>query len=652
MKENAGRIFNVFSTEEEKGEYAMRKLLENWIKNVRESARERRKISIYQDIVWKAAYAGSPFLKHFLGHRITFAIMAMLQFISFFTTYAGGRFYLEGINELAPLLFAWAIQGGLLYYANIFSAAGNKKVRYGIFLAVFTVISIVFSYTGMAVSNLPPEQEYLAAYEDYCSVAEGVEKQLIQENSTLEEIDQSINDFWTDMESCMLKADAEISVLEGTIETLNKSIENGNISSTTRNRWNGSTTYTEEPGELAIQASEEKISYEQKKKELETAKQNFEGIKQSVNLEQIQNYVKRAEQDDTQRNTMNEKLSRLIDAYNQVANLLGDEVYPNDYIISLAEKFDKNQQITEIPLNVEENYFDAQTDKDDTNFMGKTIAMISEFLAPDVGSATKARETLNSLKTVVRKNYNQIQETVKEVAPDKIDISLLKKSKEKLEQYGDPNTQALAYLVDAKYIKKVLGIFGMAVLIDGLTFLLGIFGNKRPLSLLSSNTNRDFIDNEEQLFSIVFISLVGGKVPGDFSKSGTDKEFKEQCHRYVNEIKETIREFLKKFQNSPWTAELGYGLWAKYGDLKTVSGAVQILSVLQQLNYLEYLTPTDFEVLKDKFTDNIDDKERCPKETNKPELDDYICILRYRVEVYFHHNIAEIATQFGKSNND
>lgn len=79
---------------------------------------------------------------------------------------------------------------------------------------------------------------------------------------------------------------------------------------------------------------------------------------------------------------------------------------------------------------------------------------------------------------------------------------------------------------------------------------------------------------------------------------------------------------------------------------------MQILSVLQQLNYLEYLTPTDFEVLKDKFTDNIDDKKQYPKPISEPELDEYICILRYRVEVYFHHNIAEIATQFGKSNND
>ena len=57
-------------------------------------------------------------------------------------------------------------------------------------------------------------------------------------------------------------------------------------------------------------------------------------------------------------------------------------------------------------------------------------------------------------------------------------------------------------------------------------------------------------------------------------------------------------------------------------------------------------------MLKDKFTDNIDDKKQYPKPISEPELDEYICILRYRVEVYFHHNIAEIATQFGESNND
>ena len=81
----------------------------------------------------------------------------------------------------------------------------------------------------------------------------------------------------------------------------------------------------------------------------------------------------------------------------------------------------------------------------------------------------------------------------------------------------------------------------------------------------------------------------------EFLETGTDKKFKEQCYRYVNDIKKSIQEFLNKFQNSPWTAEFGYGLWAKYGELKNVPGAVQILSVLQQLNYLQYLTPGDLQ---------------------------------------------------------
>ena len=35
----------------------MRELLNDWIDSIRESRKERRRISIYQDIVWKAAYA-------------------------------------------------------------------------------------------------------------------------------------------------------------------------------------------------------------------------------------------------------------------------------------------------------------------------------------------------------------------------------------------------------------------------------------------------------------------------------------------------------------------------------------------------------------------------------------------------------------------
>ena len=113
-----------------------------------------------------------------------------------------------------------------------------------------------------------------------------------EETLTLKEIEQSINNFWIDIENCISKADAEGSALGKTIETLDESIENGNVSSTIQNRWEGSTTYIEEPGELAIKASESKMLYEKKKKELETAKQNFGGIKQSISLEQIQNYVK------------------------------------------------------------------------------------------------------------------------------------------------------------------------------------------------------------------------------------------------------------------------------------------------------------------------------------------------------------------------
>ena len=83
----------------------------------------------------------------------------------------------------------------------------------------------------------------------------------------------------------------------------------------------------------------------------------------------------------------------------------------------------------------------------------------------------------------------------------------------------------------------------------------------------------------------------------------------------------------------------------KYKDLKSIENVVPIVSILQQLGYLQLISPNDFQLLKENYHGITRDQS---DEYNNPicELDEYICLLRYRVELYLRNNTAEIAMNF------
>ena len=48
-------------------------------KSITESIDDRKKMNVFQSVLRKAAYAGSPFLRYYLGHKINNGLMFMLQ---------------------------------------------------------------------------------------------------------------------------------------------------------------------------------------------------------------------------------------------------------------------------------------------------------------------------------------------------------------------------------------------------------------------------------------------------------------------------------------------------------------------------------------------------------------------------------------------
>lgn len=605
---------------------------------------EREKLNIYQNILRKASYAGSPFLKYFFGRSINRVMILLLQLISLCTTLVGANYYLRGINPTAPILFAVTIQLGVYYYANSYVDMEGRKYSHAFLLVLLTSISILFSYTGLAVVCCPPEYEYARTYENYKKKSEAVITALLDANSTQQDIEQDVIRFFGDMNTGLTTADAQIAALTQAIAADQSIIDESKRGTSTRtyDPRTGKSTTTTTVSDDGIAARQDQIVKTQQKGRIESARQTLYNAIQNISVDNLKKYVK-DELPDASRNDVAANAASLIGSYNALNQLLETNLsIESDYIDQLCDQYKTGSMIADITLPA---YSDESTSPVDDISNWKSF--LNRLLMQD-SSAETALETLSQMKKDVDKNYTELGEYAGLLGAHNSVLSDLEQAKAEMDRYGDPNVQVIQYLLNDQYRGKVLGSFFLAILVDGLTLLLGILGNKRRLSLLDPSTNKELIDNEEQLFAIIFLSLVGTSVPQQL-RTVSRSDFKASCIAYVNEIKDIIRDFLSHFKNSPWTGQWGYGLYAEYSELVRTDGAVPIISILHQLGYLQFLSKSDFQLLQKNF-DGLDINAGAPNRFSDTgqatELNGYICILRYRVEMYLHNNIAEISTMF------
>ena len=603
---------------------------------IAQSIKERRMISIYRKIILKASYAGSPFIKYYLSHKTTTFIMGCLQLISFFTTYAGAKYYFADIFSLAPLAFTIGIQFAFFAYSNKFSKTERDKKKTLVLMTLFCLISATFSYTGLATSTLPPENEYEKTYNEYVSAAESIKEQLLQKNSTEQEIDLDAQNLLTNAEALLRNAQTQSTSLQTQID-ISQALFNEDITSTTYTDRNGNTSRTSSTGTAGSAAASGLPNLVKLKSQIDGEITALTDAKNSLTSEQIIDYI----HDPDNNVSLSSSITNLLTCYNTLSTTLNSQnQLPDSYVEDLCQKYDNYTELK----NATDDLPASEEDKvSNTLSLDSLPEKFIQWITAD-SSAEQALENLNRKRDIVEKNYLNLINLTQTVDAAEIDLTNLNNSRDKLNAYGDPNLQAIAYIGDDQYRSKVLGILFLALLIDGLTWFLAIIGSQRPLPLLDSKTNRE-IDNEDHLFSIIFVSLLGGGTPTNLSIYDGKESFKKACIQYVNDIKTIIHKFLLKFHNSPWTNQWGYGLYAKYKDLKSIENVVPIVSILQQLGYLQLISPNDFQLLKENYHGITRDQS---DEYNNPicELDEYICLLRYRVELYLRNNTAEIAMNF------
>ncbi|OUN36298.1 hypothetical protein [Lachnoclostridium sp. An76] len=620
------------------------------VNDVKKSFEERRMVSIYSKIIRKASYAGSPFIKYYLGRKTVLFILFCLQLISFFTTFAGAKYYLGNIMPFAPAAFTIAIQVAFFVFTNRYSQTERRKRATGFLMVLFCLISATFSYTGLAVSTLPPENEYEKTYNEYVSAAETVKDQLLEKNSTEEEINQAAQNLLIKADSLISAADSQSSSLDKQIRS-NEDILNAAITSTTYTDYFGNTTSSTGIGPAGTAAAENIPELTRLKNQITNERNSLSDARGNLTPEQIIDYIHSSDENAALSSDVSANITKLILNYNALNKTLNTLSSTSDtyqepdqisdtYIEELRNKYKLYTELKDatddlaVPESVEEN---------NTLSLGSLAEKFVHWLKAD-SSAEQALSYLNEKKDIVEENYLKLTRLADTLNAKDISLTKLNTARTALNAYGDPNLQAVIYIFDPQYRSKVIGVLILAALVDGLTLILGVLGNSRPLPLLDSKTNRE-IDNEDHLFSIIFVSLLGKGIDNKLLPYKGKASFKKACIEYVNEIKSIIHKFLQKFQNSPWTSQWGYGLYAKYSDLKDTEDIVPIVSILQQLGYLQLLSPRDFELLKRNYHGISKDSPASSANTICG-LDDYICVLRYRVELYLRNSTAEIAMNF------
>lgn len=620
------------------------------VNDVKKSFEERRMVSIYSKIIRKASYAGSPFIKYYLGRKTVLFILFCLQLISFFTTFAGAKYYLGNIMPFAPAAFTIAIQVAFFVFTNRYSQTERRKRATGFLMVLFCLISATFSYTGLAVSTLPPENEYEKTYNEYVSAAETVKDQLLEKNSTEEEINQAAQNLLIKADSLISAADSQSSSLDKQIRS-NEDILNAAITSTTYTDYFGNTTSSTGIGPAGTAAAENIPELTGLKNQITNERNSLSDARGNLTPEQIIDYIHSSDENAALSSDVSANITKLILNYNALNKTLNTLSSTSDtyqepdqisdtYIEELRNKYKLYTELKDatdnlaVPESVEEN---------NTLSLGSLAEKFVHWLKAD-SSAEQALSYLNEKKDIVEENYLKLTRLADTLNAKDISLTKLNTARTALNAYGDPNLQAVIYIFDPQYRSKVIGVLILAALVDGLTLILGVLGNSRPLPLLDSKTNRE-IDNEDHLFSIIFVSLLGKGIDNKLLPYKGKASFKKACIEYVNEIKSIIHKFLQKFQNSPWTSQWGYGLYAKYSDLKDTEDIVPIVSILQQLGYLQLLSPRDFELLKRNYHGISKDSPASSANTICG-LDDYICVLRYRVELYLRNSTAEIAMNF------
>lgn len=617
--------------------------------SAKEQANRKKLLAIYKDTILQSVTSSSHNTQWAAFKKVTVLMMALFQAVSLVSTKLGCDFYFGNLASFAPLFIAVGIQG-LMFSSAVSYSNGTRKKGVIVLLVLATVCSMISSYTGLAISSMPPNIEYQKAYNKFYDEYINLINMVQNSNSNAVDIDTSVDMLYQRIENGIRLGESYLNTIDDMIDVYEQTVsENQGIQEHEVTNTDGSVVNAEifVTNDIGLDANEKRNALTAQKSALNRAVSQLKNIFYDADMNfKVSKEDVIADLATEENSSITREMLNIFSVYNQLANSISStalalnssdniERIPDNYL----EQIKKNTYYGEIINQGIQEYNDIPGIYQSANNKSITNYIIG-FLRNNTGennsfTALSARNELEVVRQYINEKYTQIQEIAR-LYLNSDEIEKLATVKEEFENFGDSNFMVLRALFSDQY-KNYIGYAVMAVLVDGLTFLVAYIRSKSNIPFLKLMSNRDLTDCESEIFELIIRAdnsfYSKGICSGKYDDISPDK-FRKMCRKRVLIASQKIISFLDKFYLCPWTAQQGYTLCADFEKLDTDSFR-ELTALLIDLNLLKVIPKSDLEILENKYNGN-DGKIKDTVTSDKK-----VALLKSRAHLYLRDNLAE-----------
>lgn len=661
-----------------------------------------KKLKIYQQCTKNLISIDASFLKDYYWENCFKFLAFLLQAVSFFTTYTGVELFFGDLFSLATLFITMVIQIGLYTTSINVNKPGKKNFRGKLLLFILLIVSITFSYVGLITLVSSPEESYEEAYKRYETaynksglkpagsftdeIEDNVRNELKKAISTLKVLDQKILDKLKGRENLKnggVPTRFYASVFENeTIAPDGTVIHTGGAQAPNplyTNYKNEMQQYNDDIDSLiqirlvlmqdVCNVTGRKLNKFKKNREEESYYENmdYSTIEKSFEEADLSFLFTDDGKSAAGNSWTADRCRALIKANNSVlTNTLVDKTSRRankitaKYIDEAMEEHKKDQALESVSLEEWEILRNLGEEEEEETITDKILNSIGAWLGADLRNADmhNLNRLLLEVQNRVRDNYNVASLYIDKMNDPQM-AAELEERKEEVEQI--PNLFMIGFRRFTEKGKHQNNAFICAILAlfnDALTVLLGWAGSKKAFSFLYVKSSRDYYDDIDELFGVVFKSMMRGFYisvrKGEFNSLDND-EFTEKCIQVVQKTSDAISDFLNLFAISECTSSMGYNLYYKYDREKDIEKYNPIISVLLKTNMLkvmpyvyyrhlelEYYCSTNLPVWENDLSKIYDEQQKF--EDYEQTLENHkkmgnVLLLRNRAENYLRENM-------------
>lgn len=634
--------------------------IDRWDKKRKKAKKWREIIQVLTQIMVDAM----PSTHTAMLGNVAGVLIILLQSISFLTTYGGTKYYFSDIAGWIPVVLAGVIQLTIVVFSLSLGTKQRNETAKKTVLALTVCVSILFSYVGVANSAIAPYEEYTQQYDTMYATFEALKNDLmndpevayspyaasaviydqalvsqghyllgsyaLEQDIDSAEIDRRLRNLQSREESITQSAEGEITTIVSTglskdieraiaenmidtnqraeirtaVEELNDALKAIGVNTENDNGELGAAGMGELLNVMRDYATylSEKTPTSQdgqdKFFETYTKYQNMV-IKSNALLQVLGIGGEDTQAEDTQAKNMLDtrkevtmlEFSNKLKAYKEL----------EDLVIAQSDTI-RGDGSTDASQSTGEN---GQSGESNPSWWNTLLQALRVFL-PRKATTT---ETYHTIMDQYAKEAYKARAGLSKFAGESSDknvkeqLESIEDSYDKFSNAPDATIVAFSRLFSPKTFSRMIVPAILAVIIDGGTLLISWGGKRRRYALLYANTNKDYFEEETDLFEQIFISAIQTENLGAPGENSDDDVIKK-CASAVSKSISRVKDYLEVFKYSPETVEFGCSLIAPAEGLNKL-GDAGLTSLLLSMGYLCPLSEQQHKVLtEDRFDPN------------------------------------------------